>query len=99
MNTKTAKYMREHQLFTFIPTESEDYEIWEEMKISDQLKPYTDWFKSNGVPAKKYNFKKYVNPGKENGFLKTVLDKEAVGYVTVQIFDRKTDALFRLTWL
>ena len=32
-------------------------------------------------------------------FPKTVLDREAVGYVTVQIFDRKTDALFRLTWL
>ncbi len=32
MKTGTKKYVSEHQLFTFIPTESEDYEIWEEMK-------------------------------------------------------------------
>ena len=90
MNTNTKKYVSEHRLFTFNPTENEDYEIWEEMKINQRLEPYTKWFKNNGVPAKKYNFKKYVEPH---------IDYEHNGYVTVQIFDRKTDALFRLTWL
>ena len=85
--------MSEHKLFSFTPTESEDYEIWEEMKINEQLEPYTKWFKKNGVPAKKYNFKKYSQ------MCESPLSVDMSGYVTVLIHDKKIDALFRLTWL
>ena len=56
VNTKKNQYSSEHKLFTFTPTDSSDYEIFEDMKIDQELKQYTDWFKNNQVSAKKYNF-------------------------------------------
>ena len=87
-----SKYVAEHKLFTFQPAEDSDYIVWEEMEIGKRVTKYTDWFKSNSVNPKKYNFKKYINEG--NGFESIV-----EGHVTVQIFDKKIDTLFRLTWL
>tara|TARA_B100001057_G_C22789006_1_gene926806 strand:- start:1257 stop:1550 length:294 start_codon:yes stop_codon:yes gene_type:complete len=96
VNTKKNQYSSEHKLFTFTPTDSSDYEIFEDMKIDQELKQYTDWFKNNQVSAKKYNFKKYVNaPPIESD--RTVSSNES--YVSVQIFDKKIDTLFRLTWV
>ncbi len=94
--TKNKRYCSEHKLFTFIPTDSSDYEIFEDMKIAGDLTPYTEWFQNNNVSAKKYNFKKYVNT------MPTDIDRSAgsyESYITVQIFDKKIDTLFRLTWL
>tara|TARA_X000000950_G_C13343034_1_gene429306 strand:- start:179 stop:460 length:282 start_codon:yes stop_codon:yes gene_type:complete len=93
MKTSTKKYLSEHKLFTFTPTESEEYEIWEEMKINEQLEPYTNWFKKHEVSAKKYNFKKYSQ------MCESPLSVDMTGYVTVLIRDKKVDTLFRLTWL
>ena len=64
------------------------------MKITDQLKSYTDWFKNNSISQRNIILRNTSNPRQENGFPKTVLGEEMIGYVTVQIFDRKTDALF-----
>ena len=88
--------MSEHKLFTYHPVDSADYEIWEDMKIAERLDKYIEWFKSHDVSAKKYNFKKYVNA------MPLEIDRSSGGYesyVTVQIFDKKIDTLFRLTWL
>ena len=95
-SVKRKTYSSEHRLFTFTPTDSSDYEIFEDMKIAGQLTPYTDWFQNHDVPAKKYSFKKYVNA------VPLDLDRASSSYesyVTVQIFDKKIDTLFRLTWL
>ena len=94
---KKKTYSSEHKLFTFIPTDSSDYEIFEDMKIAGDLTPYTEWFQNNNVSAKKYNFKKYVNtvPSK----LMPDATRSYESYVTVQIFDKKIDTLFRLTWI
>ena len=89
VDTVKKIYESEHTLFTFVPVDNIDYELWEDEHISKKITNYTDWFKNNKVPAKKYTFKKYVNPGVDG----------ITGYVTVKIFDRKIDALFRLTWL
>jgi hypothetical protein len=83
-------YISEHTLFTFQPTDDADYEVWEDMDIGKKVTQYTEWFKKNKVNPKKYNFKKYVNPP---------LADDWTAYVTVQIYDRKIDTLFRLTWL
>tara|TARA_B100000989_G_scaffold132695_1_gene98518 strand:+ start:71 stop:355 length:285 start_codon:yes stop_codon:yes gene_type:complete len=93
VNTKKKTYCSEHTLFTFTPTDSEDYEIWEDMKIAERLNKYTDWFKNHDVPAKKYNFKKYAHT------VNSPLSDSMEGYVSVQIFDKKIDTLFRLTWI
>ena len=88
--TKKKTYLGEHILFTFQPVDSLDYEVWEDSKISESLGKYIEWFKNHGVPAKKYNFKKYTH---------AQLPDDFSGHVTVQIFDKKIDTLFKLTWL
>ena len=95
VNNKNKRYCSEHKLFTFTPTDSSDYEIFEDMKIAGDLTPYTEWFQNNNVSAKKYNFKKYVNP---EGFSSGDIN-DPKGRVTVQIFDKKINTLFRLTWI
>ena len=90
MNTKKKQYLSEHTLFTYQPVDSADYEVWEDMKIAERLDKYVEWFKSHDVSAKKYNFKKYTQQP---------LSDDLSGYVSVQIFDKKIDTLFRLTWL
>lgn len=94
-NTKKKKYSSEHTLFTFHPADSSDYEIWDDMGIAKRLDKYTSWFIKNEFSAKKYNFKKYVNP---EGFSSGDIN-DPKGRVTVQIFDKKIDTLFRLTWI
>ena len=90
VNTKKKTYISEHRLFSFTPVDSEDYEIWEDMKIAERLDKYIEWFKNHGVSAKKYNFKKYTH---------SPLEDDLTGHVSVQIFDKKIDTLFRLTWI
>ena len=92
-----SKYVAEHKLFTFQPAEDSDYEIWEEMEIGKRVTQYTDWFRKNSVNPKKYNFKKYITGHPletDRG-----VGGNGQGHVTVQIFDKKIDTLFRLTWL
>lgn len=89
VSTVKKTYESEHTLFTFVPTDSSDYETWEDQQINEKLVVYIDWFKNNSVPAKQYTFKKYVNPGVDG----------ITGYVTVKIYNKQIDALFRLTWL
>jgi len=87
-----VKYKVEHTLFSFQPAEDSDYEIWEEMDIGKKVTKYTDWFRNHHVNPKKYNFKKYINQP-------ATYHNNQQGRVTVQIFDRKVDTLFRLAWL
>jgi|TARA_B100001094_G_C18138345_1_gene776453 hypothetical protein len=89
-------YVSEHTLFTFQPTDDADYEVWEDMDIGKKVSQYTEWFRKNSVNPKKYNFKKYIN-GHPMETDRAIGVTE--GYVTVQIYDRKIDTLFRLTWL
>ena len=91
--TKKKTYLSEHKLFTYQPVDSADYEVWEDMKIAERLDKYIEWFRRHDVSAKKYSFKKYSQ------MCESHLSDDMSGHVTVQIFDRKTDALFRLTWL
>ena len=86
------KYMVEHKIFEFTPTDDADYEVWEEMDIGKKVSKYTEWFRNHHVAPKKYNFKKYISNKPEYSGSQT-------GSVTVQIFDRKIDTLFRLAWL
>lgn len=90
INTARKTYRSEHILFTFHPTDSVDYEVWEDMQIANKLEKYTNWFKNNSVPAKKYSFKKYSHND---------LTDDLTGHITVQIFDKKIDTLFKLTWI
>ena len=96
MNKKN--YVSEHTLFTFQPVEDADYEMWEDINIGKKVTPYKEWFRKNSVNPKKYNFKKYVS-GHPLETDRGVGGDDAHGYVTVQIYDRKIDTLFRLTWL
>ena len=93
VNTKKKIYISEHRLFSFTPVDSEDYEIWEDMKIAERLDKYIEWFKNHGVSAKKYNFKKYTHT------VSSPLSDNMEGHISVQIFDKKIDTLFRLTWI
>ena len=90
VDLKKKTYCSEHTLFTFTPTDSNDYEVWEDMKIAERLIEYTNWFKKNKVSARKYNFKKYTH---------SPLEDDLTGHVSVQICDKKIDTLFRLTWI
>jgi hypothetical protein len=83
--------MVEHKIFEFTPTDNADNEVWEEMDIGEKVSKYTEWFRNHHVAPKKYNFKKYVSNNPEYPGMN--------GTVTVQIFDRKIDTLFRLAWL
>ena len=84
--------MVEHKIFEFTPTDDADYEVWEEMDIGKKISKYTEWFRNHHVASKKYNFKKYISNQPEYYGSQT-------GSVTVQIFDRKVDTLFKLAWL
>ena len=94
--------MVEHKIFEFTPTDNADNEVWEDMDIGKKVSKYTEWFRNHHVNPKKYNFKKYIKtpsaggrlspPGPPGGDWRS-------GSVTVQIFDRKIDTLFRLAWL
>ena len=84
--------MVEHKIFEFTPTDNADNEVWEEMEIGKRISKYTEWFRNHHVAPKKYNFKKYVSS-------KLEYYGPNSGSVTVQIFDRKVDTLFKLAWL
>ena len=84
--------MVEHKIFEFTPTDNADNEVWEDMDIGNKITKYTKWFRNHHVAPKKYNFKKYVSS-------KSEYYGPNSGSVTVQIFDRKIDTLFRLAWV